>query len=90
MGVIATSANKKRKLLSVLCSSSSDDVRSAGPHGTAAVGLSLKTLCTFALGRYLHPEARCAERELVVKMVTVSHVTAAVSCCLEMALWSTL
>ena len=62
----------------------------AGPHGTAAVGLRLKTLCAFPLGRYLHPEAWCIERTLGVTMVTVGHVTAAVSCCLEMALWSTL
>ena len=62
----------------------------AGPHGTAAVGLRLKTLCAFPLGRYLHPEAWCIERILGVTMVTVGHVTAAVSCCLEMALWSTL
>ena len=26
-----------------------------GPHGTAAVGLRLKTLCAVPLGRYLHP-----------------------------------
>ena len=57
----------------------------AGPHGTAA-GLRLKTLCVFPLGPYLHPEARCTERKLGVTMVTVGHVTAAVSCCLEMAL----
>ena len=62
----------------------------AGPHGTAAVGSKLKTLCAFPLGRYLHPEARCMSRKLGVTMVTVGHVTAAVSCCLEMALWSTL
>ena len=62
----------------------------AGPHGTAAVSLRLKALCVFPLGRYLHPEARCVESKLGVTMVTVGHVTAAVSCCLEMALWSTL
>ena len=49
----------------------------AGPHGTAAVGLRLKTLCAFPVGRYLHPGAWCIERKLVVKMITVSHVTAA-------------
>ena len=59
----------------------------AGPHGTAAVGLSLKTLSAFP---NLQPGAWCVERKLVVKMVTVSHAAAAVSCCLEMALWSTL
>ena len=58
----------------------------AGPHGTAAVGLRLKTVCAVPLGRYSHPEARCIERKLGVTMVTVGHVTAAVSCCLEMAL----
>ena len=61
-----------------------------GPHGTAAVGLRLKTLCAFPLGRYLHPEAWGIERKLVVTMVTVGHVTVPVSCCLEMALWRTL
>ena len=34
--------------------------------------------------------AQCAESKLGVTMVTMNHVTAAVSCCLEMALWSTL
>ena len=62
----------------------------AGPHGTAAVGLRLKTLCAFPSGRYLHPEAWCTGRILGVTVVTVGHVTAAVSCCLEMALWRTL
>ena len=62
----------------------------AGPPGTAAASLSLKTLCALPLGRYLHPGARRIERKLGVIMVTVSHVTAAVSCCLEMALWRTL
>ena len=62
----------------------------AGPHGTAAVGLRLKTLCAFPVGRYLHPGAWCVERKMVAKIVTMSHVTAAVSCCLEMALWKTL
>ena len=42
----------------------------AGPHGTAAVGVRLKTLCAFPLGRYLHPEARCTERKLDVTMTT--------------------
>ena len=54
----------------------------AGPHGTAAVGLRLKTLW--------HVVAQCAEKKLGVTMATRDHVTAAVSCCLEMALWSTL
>ena len=27
----------------------------AGPHGTAAAGLRLKTLCALPAGRYLHP-----------------------------------
>ena len=40
------------------------DEVTAGPHGTAAVGLKLMTLCAFSLGRYLHPEARCVERKL--------------------------
>ena len=62
----------------------------AGPHGTAAVGLRLKTLCAFPVGRYLHPGAWCIESKLGVTIVTKSHVTAAVSCCLEMALESTL
>ena len=61
----------------------------AGPHGTDAVGLRLKWLCAFPLGRYLHPGAWCIERIVGVTMVTVGHVTA-VSCCLEMALWSAL
>ena len=60
------------------------------PHGTAAVGLKLKTLCAFPLGRYLHTGAQCVESKLGVTKVTMDHVTAAVSCCLEMALWSTL
>ena len=30
----------------------------AGPHGTGAVGLRLKTVCAFPAERYLHPEAR--------------------------------
>ena len=62
----------------------------AGPHGTAAEGLKLKKLCAFPIGRYLHPEAWVKERKLGVKKVTVGHVTAAVSCCFEMALWRTL
>ena len=33
----------------------------AGPHGTAAVGLKLKTLCAFPQGRYLHTGAPCVE-----------------------------
>ena len=46
VGVMAMSANKRKKLLSVMCSSSSDEV-TAGPHGTAPVGSRLKTLCAF-------------------------------------------
>ena len=52
--------------------------------------LETGTLCAFPEGRYLHPGAWCTERKLGVRMVTASHVTAAVSCCLEMALWRTL
>ena len=56
----------------------------AGPHGTAAVGLRLKNaVCVpgrAVLGTW------CIESKLGVTIVTKSHVTAAVSCCLEMAL----
>ena len=65
-------------------------VIATGPHITAAVGSKLKTLCAFPLGRYLHAEGRCVYNKLCVTVVTVGHVTAAVSCCLEMALWGTL
>ena len=34
--------------------------------------------------------AQCVEGKLGVTVVTMDHVTAAVSCCLEMALWRTL
>ena len=75
----------------MLCSSSSDEVKvTARPHGTAEVGLTLKTLCARPLGRYLHPEARCIQRKLGVTLVTVGHTTAAVSRRSEMALWNTL
>ena len=67
------SANNRRKLLSVLCSSSSDEVKSHQGHMAAAVGLRLKTLCAFPLRRYFHPEAWCVERILGVTMVTVGH-----------------
>ena len=87
VGVMASSANKRRKLLSVLVIVivGRGEV-TAGPHGKAVVELRLKTLCAFPVGRYMHPEARCIERKLGVTMVTVGHVRAAVSCCLEMAL----
>ena len=62
----------------------------AGPHGTTAACLrqkkavcktgwpvlaSIKTICNCQLGERVEP---------------MSHVTAAISCCLEMALWRTL
>ena len=87
---MAMSANKKEIVVSVVLVIVGRGEVTAGPHGTTAVGLRLKTLCAFPVGRYLHPGAWCIERILGVTMVTVRHVTAAVSCCLEMALWSTL
>ena len=61
-------------------------VIAAGP----AVGLRLKTLCAFPFGRYMHEVARCADNKMGVTIITRDHVKAAVSCCLEMELWSTL
>ena len=63
VGVIPTSAN-------MFVTVGRGEV-TAGPHGTAAVGLKLKTLCAFPLGRYLHPEARCADKKLDVTLVPV-------------------
>ena len=62
----------------------------AGPHGTAAAVLRLTWAVCVPVGRYLHPGAWCIERIFGVTKVTVGHLTAAVSCCLEMALWRTL
>ena len=45
-------------------------VIAAGPHSLAAVGLRLKMLCAFTLGRYLHVAARCAEGKLGMTMIT--------------------
>ena len=56
-------------------------VIAGGPH-SSAVGLSLKTLCSFPFGRYTHEVAPCGENLLGVTMITGDHVTAAVSCCL--------
>ena len=80
VGVMPTSVNKRWKLLSVfvLVIVGRGEV-TAGPHGTAAVGLRLKKLCAFLVGRYLHPGAWCIESKLGVSIVTESHVTAAVS-----------
>ena len=68
---MATSANKKELIVSVVLVIVRRSEVTAGPHGTAAVGLSLKTLCAFLLGRYLHPEAWFIDRILGVTMVTV-------------------
>ena len=56
-------------------------------HGCG--GLETEHTVCVPSGRYLHVVARCAEKKLGVIMVTVSHVTAAVRCGLEMELWST-
>ena len=90
--VMPTSANKGKKLLSVLCSSivRRSDV-TAGPHGTVAAGLKLKKAVCVPDGTVLVPTSTVHTKQtLSVTVVVTSHVTAAVSCCLEMALWRTL
>ena len=62
----------------------------AGPHGTAAAGLRLKKAVCIPGGAVLAPISTMHPNQLSVKVDPKSHVTAAVSCCLEMALWRTL
>ena len=68
-GVMSMSANNRRKLLSVLCSSSSDEVQSvaAGPHSSAVVGLRLKTLCPVRTVLTLHVMVGCRKLDKVWK-----------------------
>ena len=55
VGVMPTSAKKEEEIVvSVVLVIVGRGEVTAGPHGTAAVGLRLKTLCAFPLGRYLH------------------------------------
>ena len=69
---MSTSSNKRRGeiVVSVVLVVIRRGVIEAGPHSSAAVGLGLKTLCTFPQGRYLHEVARCAENKLGVTTVT--------------------
>ena len=62
----------------------------AGPHGTAAAGLRLKKAVCIPGGTALAPISTMRSKQLSVTVEPKSHVTAAVSCCLEMALWRTL
>ena len=56
VGVMPTSANKKEIVVSVVLVIVGRGEVTAASHGTAAVGLRLKTLCAFPFGRYLHME----------------------------------
>ena len=46
----------------------------AGPHGTAAVGMKLKTLCAFPSGRYLHVVMTPRCQRLLQCMTSIRHV----------------
>ena len=61
----------------------------AGPHGTATTGLKLKKAVCIPSGAVLAPISTMRSKQLSVIVDLKSHVTAAVSCCLEMALWRT-
>ena len=74
VGVMAMSANKRRKSLSVLCSSSSEEVSHSRATWHGCSGLEVKmAVCVpgWAVG--------CIGRTVGVTMVTVGHVTAAES-----------
>ena len=58
----------------------------AGPHGTAAAALRLKKAVCVPGGTVLATISTICSKQLGVTVDPRSHVTAAVSCCLEMAL----
>ena len=58
----------------------------AGPHGTAAAVLRLKKAVCVPGGTALATISTICSKQLGVTVYPKSHVTAAVSCCLEMAL----
>ena len=62
----------------------------AGPHGTAAAALRLKKAVCVPGGTVLATISTICSKQLGVTVDPKSHVTATVSCCLEMALWRTL
>ena len=58
----------------------------AVPHGTAAAALRLKKAVCVPGGTVLATISTICSKQLGVTVDIKSHVTAAVSCCLEMAL----
>ena len=61
----------------------------ARPHGTAAAGLKLKKAVCIPGGAVLASISTVHPHQLRVKVDPKSHVTVAVNCCLEMAVWKT-
>ena len=84
VGIMPMSANKRRKLLSVMCSSSSDEVMSQQGGSCSRLETEIGCVRSRVSGTSNHKYI-CIE-QLGVTENPKSHVTAAMSCCLEMAL----
>ena len=79
---VGVSKHEWQRVVSVVLVTIGRGVVAAGPHSSAAVGLSLKTLCAFTFGRYLQCYiTRPAQVKLGMAMNDWGHVAAAVSCC---------
>ena len=92
-GAMLASAHKSSKVLSVLCSLSSDEVSSQQGHMARLEQAGDRNLCRRSRedGRNTSRVECCVKgRTKYGKGRPEGHVTAAVSCCLEMALCSTL